>query len=141
MSLFEHILVPVDFTDKNQRALEMALALARQNEARVTLLHVIEQIEYADDAEIQELYRTLQARATEQLAAMGQPFADAGIEAAQRVEFGRRGATIVRAAATLGVDLVVLSSHRIDPSHPTEGWGTLSHQVSMACQCPALLVR
>ncbi len=45
-SLFSHILVSVDFTEKNHAALRAAKQLAHQNQARVTLLHVIETIEY-----------------------------------------------------------------------------------------------
>jgi nucleotide-binding universal stress UspA family protein len=45
LSNVRHILVPLDFTAKNQAALEIARELASQNKASVTLLHVIETIE------------------------------------------------------------------------------------------------
>ncbi len=39
---FQHILVPLDFTEKNLAALNIAFDLAIANHARVTLLHIIE---------------------------------------------------------------------------------------------------
>jgi len=38
----EHLLVPVDFGESSQGALEMAIQLAQQLKARVTLVHVYE---------------------------------------------------------------------------------------------------
>ena len=46
--MFRNILVPVDFTLKNEPALDTALELARGKDARVTLLHVIETIEHVE---------------------------------------------------------------------------------------------
>lgn len=37
---FKHILVPIDFSEPSDRALAMALDLARTSDARVTLLHI-----------------------------------------------------------------------------------------------------
>jgi len=39
------------------------------------------------------------------------------------------------------VDLIVLTSHKIDLAHPAEGWGTTSYKVGILCQCPVLLVK
>lgn len=39
---FEHLLVPVDFSEHSKRAVEQAGELARRSAARITLLHVIE---------------------------------------------------------------------------------------------------
>ena len=39
------------------------------------------------------------------------------------------------------VDLVVMSSHRVDLADAPRGWGTLSHQVSVLCPCAVLLIR
>ena len=52
---FQHILVPVDFTEKNEPALQIALDVALQNKSRVTLLHVIETIGESDE-EIERFY-------------------------------------------------------------------------------------
>jgi nucleotide-binding universal stress UspA family protein len=54
---------------------------------------------------------------------------------------GRPTAGILKVAADCKADLIILSSHRIDPAHPTEGWGTISHQISVLADCPVLLVK
>ena len=40
-----------------------------------------------------------------------------------------------------GVDLIVLSSHRIDKIHPAEGWATISYKVAILAPCPVLMVK
>jgi nucleotide-binding universal stress UspA family protein len=57
------------------------------------------------------------------------------------VSIGRPTAEILRAACNHKVELIILSSHKIDPERPTEGWGTISHQVSVLADCPVLLVK
>ena len=46
--MFDHILVPVDLTDRNSRALAAAARLAG-DDAEVTLLHVIETLDLPFD--------------------------------------------------------------------------------------------
>ena len=74
---FQHILLPVDFTQKNHAALEIAFELAVANETRVTLLHVIETIETSDepDDELRDFYARLEQRAASELESMLQRFA------------------------------------------------------------------
>ncbi len=139
--LFHHILVPLDFTQKNNAALKIALKLAKQNHSRVTLLHVIETIDYAEDEEIAVFYETMKTRAREKLATCADRFHELDISVAEKVMLGRRGHGIVTYAMRKEVDLVVLSSHKIKLGQTPEGWATLSYQVSILCQCPVLLVK
>ena len=140
-SRFKHILSPVDFTEKNRPALDVVLEMAQQNGARVTLLHVIERVEYAEDEEIREFYTVLEEKARANLAAMTQRFVEEGIVVEQGIVFGRRGPEIVRYSIEHQADLIVLSSHKIDPTHVAEDWATLSYQVSILCPCHVLLVK
>jgi nucleotide-binding universal stress UspA family protein len=63
------------------------------------------------------------------------------LEIEPAIVFGRRGPQIVQYADQHQMDLIVLSSHVVDPRRPGEGWATLSYQVSIACPCPVLLVK
>ena len=54
---------------------------------------------------------------------------------------GNRAPEIVRYAGEIGVDLIVLKSHRIDLENPSAGWGTVSYKVGILAQCPVLLVK
>jgi nucleotide-binding universal stress UspA family protein len=59
----------------------------------------------------------------------------------EAILYGNRAAEIVRYAMETGIDLIVLSSHRIDPKDPATGWGTMSYKVGFLSQCPVLLVK
>ncbi len=54
---------------------------------------------------------------------------------------GKPARGIITFAVQSGVDLIVLSSHKVELSEAPKGWGTLSHQVSILCPCPVLLVK
>ena len=139
--LFHHILVPLDFTQKNNGAMKTALRLAKQNHSNVTLLHVIETIDYAEDEEIAEFYESMKKRARANLATCADRFHDAKVPVAEKIVLGKRGMGIVTYAMRKEVDLVVLSSHKIKLDEAPQGWATLSYQVSILCQCPVLLVK
>jgi nucleotide-binding universal stress UspA family protein len=57
------------------------------------------------------------------------------------IDVGKRGPEIVRFASDRGVDLVILSSHKVGIGDPVRNWATLSYQVSIICPCPVLLVK
>jgi len=138
--MFARILVPMDFTPKNKAALRVARDLARDHGSRVTLLDVVERIEHLPLQGLRGFYRRLEARAAKELARAGKRLGDAA-EVHWEVLFGRRAAEIVRYATDLHVDLIVLSSHRVDPRTPGKGWAALSHQVALLAPCPVLLVK
>ncbi len=140
-SLFSHILVPVDFTEKNNAALRTAKQLAHQNQARVTLLHVIETIEYVVDEEVADFYDKLKATSKTKLQFLADLFTAENINVQYKIVVGKRARGIVSFAMQNKVDLVVLSSHKVELSEVPKGLGTLSHHVSLLCQCPVLLVR
>jgi universal stress protein A len=140
-SLFQHVLVPVDFTDKNLPAIDVARQLARQNGAKLTLLHVIEFIDFPVDDEITGFYEKLRARSDQEMDKLlalfnGEEF-DVGVDTI----INHRSKGIALYAAENEVDLIVMSSHPFDPKQPTEGLGTISYQVSAVCQCSIMLVK
>jgi nucleotide-binding universal stress UspA family protein len=140
---FEHILVPVDFTGKNRAALEIAFEMAQQNLARTSLLHIVEQIDVAPDGDedLNRFYEQLVQRADTDLESMTQRFTGSGLEAEHKVWVGKRVREIIRFVEQHKVDLVVLSSHPIDPERPGPSMATVSYQVSLFCPCPVLMVK
>ena len=138
---FQHILVPVDFTEKNLAALDVAFELAVANRARVTLLHVIETVDVESDAELEQFYARLQTRADSELERMAQRFIAAKVAVDRKIRFGKRLSEIVRDSAERKADLIVMSSHKPDLQKPAQTWATLSYQVSVLCPCPVLLVK
>jgi nucleotide-binding universal stress UspA family protein len=138
--MFRKILVPVDFTEKNEAALSNAIEIAG-GEGEVTLLHVIETIEHIEFDEMAEFYRGLETRATARLFAMEERFQGAGIRVRHDILYGKRAETIVRFAEEHGMDLMILSSHKVDRDHPALGWGTISYRIAIVARCPVLLVK
>lgn len=142
--MFRNILVPVDFTLKNEAALNTALDLARGtggNEAKVTLLHVIETIEHVEFEEMADFYRGLETRAAAKLFGMEDRFNQALVPVYHEVIYGKRAETIVRHAEEREVDLIVLSSHKVDRDHPALGVGAISYRIAIVARCPVLLVK
>jgi nucleotide-binding universal stress UspA family protein len=138
---FQHILVPVDFTEKNLTALDLVFDLAVASRARVTLLHVIEAIDVEPDAELNRFYEKLQERADSELERLSQRFVAAGLAVDSKTRYGKRLTEIVSDIVERKADLVVMSSHKPDLAKPLQTWATLSYQVSVLCPCPVLLVK
>lgn len=137
---FQHLLVPLDFTEKNVAALEVAFEIAVHNRARVTLLHVVEPIP-GGDADLEKFVDKLTSRAESELESRAQRYTQAGVAVETKVHVGPRLKEIVQASLDRRADLIVMSSHRIDPERPLQSWNTLSYQVSVLCSCPILLVK
>src|ERR1700704_5997194 len=106
--MFRKILVPVDFTDKNEPALAAALQTAHTDPGQpgeIELLHVIETIEHIDFEEMSTFYRGLETRAAAKLFALEDRFRADGVTVRSEVLFGKRAETIVRHAEDRGVAL------------------------------------
>lgn len=139
--MFRNILVPVDFTLKNEAALATALDLARGKEAKVTLVHVIETIEHVEFDEMADFYRGLETRAAAKLYGMEERFKQELIPVYHDIIYGKRAEAIVRHAEEREVDLIVLSSHQVDRDHPALGVGAISYRIAIMARCPVLLVK
>jgi len=142
--MFRKILVPVDFTEKNEAALASAIEIAGRSdgeESEVTLLHVIETIEHVEFDEMKDFYRGLETRAAARLFAMEERFQSAGVRVRHDILYGKRAEAIVRFAEDHEMDLVILSSHKVDREHPALGWGTISYRIAIVVRCPVLLVK
>lgn len=141
---FQNILVPVDFTEKNWKALDVVFETAVHNEAAVTLLHVIEVIDdgdFEDDPDVRDFYTRMEDRSKRELETMSQRFVEAGIDTQLKTRFGKRVAEIVRYSAEHSSDLIVMSSHPLADRRTGTSIVTLSYQVSLLCECPILLVK
>jgi universal stress protein A len=138
---YRHILVPLDFTEQNDRALDIAKQMCRPGFSRVTLLHVIETIDYVANEEVEQFYKMLTDRARRKLDELAARFQIDGVEVEGKVVLGKRARGTVMFVLQNEVDLVVLSSHRVDLNDVPKGLGTLSHQVSILCPCDVLLVK
>jgi nucleotide-binding universal stress UspA family protein len=139
--MFDHLLVPVDLGEGNERQLRAVLALAGGARGRVTLLHVIQRVPRIPARELRGFYARLARTSRRRLARVAARLAAAGLSVRTVVLVGDPPAAIVRSAAKRRVSLIVMGSHRPEPARPGGGWGTTSYKVGLLCRCPILLVK
>lgn len=139
--MFRVILVPADLTNRNRDAVEMAAKLVNPRDGIVHLLHVIETIPGFTVEEEKGFYERLEQAATRHLEALARPLEARKLRWEADVAYGPRAKTIVDEAATLGADLIIIQSHRVDPARREESFGTLSYQVGIFARCPVLLMK
>ncbi|WP_347988095.1 universal stress protein [Methylomonas sp. AM2-LC] len=114
MSLYTHILIAADFSDHGHEVSHVAKQLAEQNQAKLSVIHVFENIPIAEP-----LYApmTFDADIAEELMKNAQiglrKFADdlSVPEERQWFELGSPKLEIVRVAEENQVDLIVVGSH------------------------------
>jgi nucleotide-binding universal stress UspA family protein len=140
--VFRHILVPIDLSDRNERALTTAFELAASTGARVTLLHVITRVRGIPAAELRSFYAQLEAKAEARLRAVVSRHAQPGTDVRTAVVLGDPARDIAQWADRHRVDLIAIGSHSVEPGRgPQLGWGTTSYKVALLCRCPVLLVK
>jgi nucleotide-binding universal stress UspA family protein len=138
---FRHILVPTDLTDRTTRALDLALKLAADRNSRVTLVHVIQTVPNLEFSDLRPFYERLRAKAEKKLSSLARETEGSGVDVDVEIAYGQRAETIIKTATARKADLIVLASHRVNPSGVGRDWGTISHQVGLLARCPVLLVK
>jgi len=139
-AMFHKLLLPVDLSPRAELALDAVRQIAVHG-AEVELVHVVERIPGLDEAEIDDFYTELEARARKQLEAWAEPLRQEGFRVTLTLSVGKRGSEVLRRVRESGCDLVVLASHPLDPDEPSRALGTVSHQVALVAPCPVLLLR
>jgi len=132
---FEHILYATDFFAGSSQALVYAVALAEEDRADLTLLHVIESHPGSQD----ELLRW-RHQDREHLSRMLPPDAHLDRQPEFDIERGTPHEEILRLAEIKGADLIVMGSHYGGRAATHVPWTTLHHVLSLA-RCPVLTVR
>ncbi|MBS3964716.1 MAG: universal stress protein [Methylomonas sp.] len=114
MNLYNHVLLAVDFYDSDQRVQIRARQIAEQNGARLSLVHVIENLPISDAAygpipfDVDITQEWLEASKT-RLKVLGDELNVP--EDRQYLEIGSAKMEIVRVADENSVDLIVVGSH------------------------------
>ena len=140
--MFKNILVPTDFTEKSLKALDVALMIGSKDDAvNVTLFHVIELIEGTDDEDFTDFYERLEKRAQKKMNEMVTQYGKRRPDINMKIVFGNRAREIVRYAHENEIDLIILSSHKIEKLDPSQGWATISYRVGILAHCPVMMVK
>lgn len=124
-----NILAPIDFSGGSKKALRYAVHFAKDLNARIVLLHVIQPV---DDVCEDELMHRLRAWADE--------FIPGGIPVQIRMRTGPEAIEIVKEAKNPGVSLMIISTHgRTGRAHSLAG--SLAENLVQLSPCPVLVVR
>ena len=144
MIILQKILVPTDFSDLSQRALEFALSLTDRFRAKLYLMHVWE-LPLAGsllppDPYPESVLTEEQTAEEEHLTKVANALKASGFDVEPVFVFGRSYVEIVKAATDLTVDLIVLASHgRNGVSHLL--LGSIAEKVVRLAPCPVFTVK
>ena len=118
MKMFKRILVPIDGSGPSRAGLERAVALAKNQKARLRLMHVVDEYGVIQGMEptvnVGELFDGLVAEGRKILAAAALTAKKHGVKAdtvLYEVLIGRVADRIVREAAKWHADVIVMGTH------------------------------
>jgi len=139
---FARILVAADFSPCSNNAVEWAAAFARQFQARLWLIHVVE-LNYVGsglgEIEVPLLEAELRQNAQQQLTQLTQTLL-AGLATETVLRLGRPWHQITEAAKELGVDMIIVGTHGYTGFKHVL-MGSTAERVVRHAPCPVLVVR
>lgn len=152
---FKHVLCAVDFSESSMAALGAALAVAQEADAELSILHVLDwPVEETPPAAVSAGEPTLSAAVFDLAAYRRTLEADAGVRLAAlvpesarewctprtHVAHGKPHVELLKAAAEMHADLIVLG---VRGRHPIDVmvFGSTANQVVRQATCPVLTVR
>jgi len=145
MIKLKKVLVPTDFSESARHALTYGTSFAREYEAELTLLHVVENLTvgYASDlfpVPMQEVFHEISGYAKTELAKLGALARERKVSVVEQVVQGKPSAEIIRYARETEVDMIVLGTHgkgMLDQAL----FGSTTERVVRRAPCPVLTVR
>lgn len=138
----KRILVPTDFSDCSQQAVDYAIALAQTFQAKVILFHVVESPVYGLDFTLVHpgAQASVRHRVIEMLQEGVERLRAQGIETEGHFVSGIPFLEIINAAKQHEVDLIVMGTHgRTGLAHVF--LGSTAERVVQRAPCPVLTVR
>jgi nucleotide-binding universal stress UspA family protein len=139
----EHILVPIDFSEYSDHALDYAIPFASKLQARLTLLHVIEVFPVSDTEAVMlppDYFLELEVSANRQMRSYLERVTTAGLKGEVAVVHGTPFQVITETAKERQIDLIIMGTHgRTGLRHL---WlGSVAERVVRLAPCPVLVVR
>jgi len=145
MKPFEKILIAIDFSENSDYAFSYALMLARQFDAHLTLLHVInEPVDlrgfYVPHISFEQLEKEIEEGAEKMLATFCRDNLGNFSNYATAIVTGIPYEEIIRTAGEVGASLIVLGTHgRTGLDHLI--FGSTAERVVRSASCPVLTIR
>jgi universal stress protein A len=145
MKQFEKILTAIDFSESSDFAFEYALTLARQFQAELTIMHVInEPVDlrgfYVPHISFEQLEKEIEEGAEKMMGTFCQTKMGDFTRFATVVTAGIPYEEILRKAEEIGASLIVLGTHgRTGIDHLI--FGSTAERVVRSATCPVLTIR
>lgn len=134
-----HILVPLDFSTYTEHTLDYASQFARQLQANVTLLHVVDLPTMVHQG-LDPYQMERKATAKPLLDGCAQRLHEAGLAATPVVSYGVPFQEIIDFATARKVDLIIMGTHgRTGLQHVL--LGSVTERVVRLASCPVLVTR
>ena len=138
----KRILVPTDFSDYSEKALNWAASIAEQWNSQVYLCHIIPQPSYPSmlgGADLVKFETGLQSTAETQLQDLIEKLQNRNIQTTTRVSLGEPFNDICRIAEEERIDLIIMGTHgRTGLSHAL--LGSVAERVVRYAPCPVLVI-
>jgi nucleotide-binding universal stress UspA family protein len=110
--MYDQVLVPTDGSTASEEAIERAIDLAKQYDATLHALYVVDSGAYASlEAGTDIVVDELRTKGTEAVETVAERAEDAGVPVETTVETGIVHRSIVDYVDTEGIDLVVMGTH------------------------------
>jgi nucleotide-binding universal stress UspA family protein len=138
MVYVKRILVPIDFSERSEAALQYGVELARRFSARLYLLHVPEHPGKAA-AECLGLFETIQSAAHDRLSRLLSAEERRELRPEYAMRLGTPWQEIVRYATDYEIDLIVMGTHGRD-GEALALLGSVAEKVVRKASCPVLTV-
>ncbi|MEF8780551.1 MAG: universal stress protein [Haloferacaceae archaeon] len=136
-----------DEGDPTDRLIEETVELAEPTDATVVIAHVLERDTYEElatklgfDPDREEVFPTEVVRRDALVRRIAEELEAAGIATEVRGAVGDRGEEIVRLAADVGADSVVVGGRRRSPTGKAV-FGSVAQDVMLSSPCPVTFVR
>ncbi|WP_327053434.1 universal stress protein [Halomicrococcus gelatinilyticus] len=138
--MYDDILIPTDGSDATETAIEHAADVARQRNATVHVLHVIDDRAFLtlDDDRVDQVTEQLRNEGERAVGQAAEQLEDVGVQVTTTIRKGSPADEIVAAAEEKGIDLVVMGTRGPDATENL--LGSVAQKVVATASAPVLTV-
>jgi nucleotide-binding universal stress UspA family protein len=141
---YTRLLCPVDFSESSLAALRFAMSLAKEADARLTILHVLDWPAdnelLVEQSDAPEFRRLVEGRARERLEALVTDEMKTWSKPAPRIGYGKPYRRILETAMDENSDLIVIGVHGRNPLDVML-FGSTTNQIVRRASCPVLTLK
>jgi len=145
MDTIKKILIPIDFSDYSKQALRYTVTFAKNFNAKIYMIYVIEPMIYPADFSMGQIAIpssdiNIDTRAKKELETLAKNEIRPGIDYDISIKTGKPFIEIIESAAELDVDLIIIATHgHTGMEHLL--FGSTAEKVVRKAPCPVLTLR